>query len=283
MAGGKLHQLAAPGRVKAEPHAAAKPYLWPIAHDVRPAALALGARGCQDCHDASAPIFFGHVAVDSPLPASRGESWAMSAFQKDLDVQYAATFARSFLYRPYLKASLVVAMALLSLIGMAYLLAGLGAVSAAIGRGRWLRGLTASAAVISCAASVASAWPSLISGGALTGLRLMVHVTVGPVLAACLALVAAFWAHRNRFARDRDRPVWTGWRKWMVGVGKVAFWIAVMAAVPAVLTATLPMFPAVASVWQPALFLAHRWSAGTMVTSILVFAAAVLFVRSPEP
>ena len=74
-----------------------------IAHDVRPASLALGARGCQDCHDAGAPIFFGQVAVDSPLASERGESWKMSRFQKNLDTAYVADFARSFRYRPWLK------------------------------------------------------------------------------------------------------------------------------------------------------------------------------------
>lgn len=31
-------------------------YLWPLAHDVRPASQALGARGCTDCHRESNPI-----------------------------------------------------------------------------------------------------------------------------------------------------------------------------------------------------------------------------------
>ncbi len=279
VAGGKLYRLGDPGRVRAESHAAARPYLWPIAHDVRPAALALGARGCEDCHDQEAPIFFGRVPVDSPLGSARGESWAMSDFQKNLDVAHAATLARTFRYRPYLKASLVAAVVVLSLVSAVYLFAALGAVSAAIGRGPWLRALTVSAAVISCAGSVASAWPALVFGGPLSGTRLMVHVTVGPVLAACLALVAAFWAHQNRLSRDRGAGAeWTGWRWWVIGVGRLAFWVAVMAAVPVVVTATLPMSRAFASIWQPALFLAHRWAAVTLAASLVVFLAIAIGV-----
>jgi hypothetical protein len=61
IAGGKLHRLGA-GKLRAEDHAQAQPYLWPIAHDVRPATQALGAKGCQDCHSTEAAIFFGKVS-----------------------------------------------------------------------------------------------------------------------------------------------------------------------------------------------------------------------------
>ena len=50
------------------------PYLWPLAHDVRPAAQSLGVRGCADCHAADAPLFFGAVAArddGSPRPIGR--------------------------------------------------------------------------------------------------------------------------------------------------------------------------------------------------------------------
>jgi len=48
-------------------HPAAKPYLWSIAHNVRPAAQSLGARRCEDCHSPEAPFFFGKIAVDTPV------------------------------------------------------------------------------------------------------------------------------------------------------------------------------------------------------------------------
>ena len=66
--------------------AQAEPYLWPIGHDVRPASQALGAKGCQDCHSEKAAIFFGNVAVDSPLAADRATPWKMNRFEKKLDV-----------------------------------------------------------------------------------------------------------------------------------------------------------------------------------------------------
>ena len=45
---------------------AARPYTWPIGHDVRPAGQALGAGGCADCHSAAAPFFFGKVTGEGP-------------------------------------------------------------------------------------------------------------------------------------------------------------------------------------------------------------------------
>ncbi len=55
-------------------HPAAKPYLWSIAHNVRPAAQSLGARRCEDCHSPGAPFFFGKIAVDTPVE-NRAESF----------------------------------------------------------------------------------------------------------------------------------------------------------------------------------------------------------------
>jgi hypothetical protein len=40
---------------------------WPVAHDVRPAAQALGARDCMSCHAESAPFFFGTVRAQPTL------------------------------------------------------------------------------------------------------------------------------------------------------------------------------------------------------------------------
>jgi hypothetical protein len=57
--------------------AAAFPYSWPIAHDVRPASQALGVRGCTDCHSSSSSIFFGQVAAVGPVQTERAVVWPM--------------------------------------------------------------------------------------------------------------------------------------------------------------------------------------------------------------
>jgi len=100
--GGKLYTLDDKGKLTAAEHDFARPYLWPIAHDVRPAAQALGAGGCEDCHSTDAAFCFGDVTVDSPLASDRRAVRKMVEFQK-LDPLYMRLFAMSFVFRPWLK------------------------------------------------------------------------------------------------------------------------------------------------------------------------------------
>lgn len=73
VSGGKLYGLDDSGQLREEKdHTAAKPYLWSLGHDVRPAAQALGARRCEDCHSPNSPFFYGKVVVDTPLQSRAG-------------------------------------------------------------------------------------------------------------------------------------------------------------------------------------------------------------------
>jgi hypothetical protein len=70
---GKVFRLDDSGGVAVEAdHRAAAPYLWPIGHNVRPAAQSLGARQCEDCHSPTAPFFSGEVRIDSALDSEAG-------------------------------------------------------------------------------------------------------------------------------------------------------------------------------------------------------------------
>jgi len=101
--GGKLYSLDDSGQLlEQDNHPAAKPYLWPIAHNVRPAAQALGVRYCTDCHATDAPFFFGDVTIDSPVVAEQDSFKRMVEFQ-DISPSYAWAFAASFVFRPWLK------------------------------------------------------------------------------------------------------------------------------------------------------------------------------------
>jgi len=135
VAGGKLHRLRG-GAMVAEENAQAQPYLWPIAHDVRPATQALGAKGCQDCHSANAAIFFGKVAVDSPLASDRTAPLTMNHFEKNLDVDYQSRLAASWKYRGLLKIVGLSAAGILLLFLLAYLFRAVDRLSAAT-VGRW--------------------------------------------------------------------------------------------------------------------------------------------------
>ena len=59
--GTNLYKRGSGGKLESIVSVAAAPYYWPIAHDVRGAQQALGARGCTECHASGAPIFDSKV------------------------------------------------------------------------------------------------------------------------------------------------------------------------------------------------------------------------------
>jgi len=123
--GGKLYQIDdKTTALVAVEHDAAKPYLWPIAHDVRPAAQSLGVRSCKDCHSTDAPVFFGDVAVDSPLAPKAVASRKMIEFM-EVDPVYTRLFAMSFVFRPWLKVVALATCAVLAGVLLLYALKAL--------------------------------------------------------------------------------------------------------------------------------------------------------------
>jgi hypothetical protein len=125
IAGGKLYSLDKAGKLTSTENVKALPYMWPIAHDVRPAAQSLGVRQCEDCHSVDSPFFFGRVAVDSPLKsvAATGSASSPQASQEMIKFEglsrtYTKVFALSLVFKPMLKvvtilSSLIIAAVLL--------------------------------------------------------------------------------------------------------------------------------------------------------------------------
>ncbi len=126
ISGGKVYSLDDSGKLWSEEHKAAKPYLWPIAHNVRPAAQSLGIRYCTDCHDTDAPFFFGDVAVDSPALTGRGTR-KMVEFQ-NVDPAYARAFAFSFVFRPMMKIVALCSCAIIAVVLLLYALKALACI-----------------------------------------------------------------------------------------------------------------------------------------------------------
>jgi hypothetical protein len=122
--GGKLYRLNGKGKLTATKHDAARPYLWPIAHDVRPAAQSLGAYRCQDCHSTDSPLFFADVEVDTPLVSEKGAVKKMIEFQ-EFDPVYTKLFAISFVFRPYLKVIAICSSVILGAVLLLYAFKGL--------------------------------------------------------------------------------------------------------------------------------------------------------------
>ncbi|GAJ12535.1 unnamed protein product, partial [marine sediment metagenome] len=126
VSGGKLYQLDDSGKLSEEEHAAAKPYLWPIGHNVRPAAQSLGIRYCTDCHATDGPFFFGDVTVDSPVVAAGGAK-KMVEFLK-VRPFYTKAFAFSFVFRPWMKIIALGSCAVIAVVLLLYVLKALACV-----------------------------------------------------------------------------------------------------------------------------------------------------------
>jgi hypothetical protein len=258
VAGGAVHRVNAEGALVLEPHGAAAPYLWPIAHDVRPAARALGAGGCEDCHSAGAPIVFGSVAVDSPLPAERVRSWPMHRFEKGLDPAAAARLAATFPYRPWLKAGGILTAAVMGLL----LLVEVGRA-----REQLARGVRRASPAVNLFA-LASAAAAAITGFAatpLSGSRLLAHVAVAPLFALGAALAVLTWNGAGQPSGPR-----------LSGLRSLLFWLTVAAAVPVVLSMTLAMLPLAGPGAQDQLVRLHRYSAFLLVGLVPLLTAVTV-------
>jgi hypothetical protein len=129
VSGGRLRRLAPDGSVAAEDHEAARPYAWPLAHDVRPAKQSLGVTpNCADCHGSASPFFFGEVAAIGPAWDAARPVVPMYQFQGRDPVKLAA-WALSYQGRPLFKIIGYAAAAVTAALLVLYALHALGAVT----------------------------------------------------------------------------------------------------------------------------------------------------------
>jgi len=128
-------------------------------------------------------------------------------------------------------------------------------------------------------------YPLLVRGEHISGWPMMLHATLAPVFAICLAIIALTWASRYRFAKA-DWP-WLrkllrrvtrltipaeeaeGPCKCAITTQKVTFWAILVLALPLILSVVLSMLHLFGTHGQHIAMAAHRWTA-------LIFAVAVL-------
>jgi hypothetical protein len=129
IAGGKMYQLTGEDKIDVSEHAAAQPYAWPIAHDVRPAEQALGVNKCKDCHTTDSAFFFGKVELDTPVQAEGGAEFVEMIKLQGIDRLYMWLFNFSFVFRPILKIVSFVSCGLIALVILAYSVRAVAAIS----------------------------------------------------------------------------------------------------------------------------------------------------------
>ena len=132
--GGKIYHLDSVGLLTSKKHDAAKPYSWAFAHNVRPAAQALGAKGCSDCHSLSAPFHFGKIDIKTPLDFVGKKTAQMSAFNK-LGSIFPGLFSFTFFFRPWLKVLMFLSCLIITIVLLVYLFKGVDRILKTIGDG----------------------------------------------------------------------------------------------------------------------------------------------------
>lgn len=128
IAGGKKYQLNGE-TINISDDDAAKPYAWPMAHDVRPAEQGLGVRLCKDCHTTDSAFFFGKVQADGPVQTEAGPEMVEMIKLQGIDRLYMWMFNASFVFRPMLKIVAFAACGLIGLVILAYFLRAVAAIS----------------------------------------------------------------------------------------------------------------------------------------------------------
>ena len=300
--GGKLYQLV-DGKIAASEHDAGEPYMWPLGHDVRPAAQALGTGGCGDCHSTDKPFIFGKVAVDSPLASDKKAPMKMIDFQ-DADPVYARLFAMSFVFRPWFKIISIAACLVLGAVVLLYgfrLLACILPVLAAKACGaappqyeltearqntlnrllpllKLVRNLAYFVGVVSFVVLVVSGFYPLATGARLSGYWVMAHATAAPVFAACLAVLALFWADRHSFCKliapkpENQEATSSDFCLCQ----KILFWLIVLSALPLIMAIVMMMFPLFAAHTQECLLQVHRGAALVSAIAVILLIAISL-------
>ena len=119
--------------------------------------------------------------------------------------------------------------------------------------------------------------PVILTGDHLSGLALIIHVTVAPLFCISLAASAVFWAQKKRFS-DADSSLLKdkSFSKIFTSGGlspaweKVIFWLFLIFSVPAILSIVLSMYPLFGSEGQEFLLQTHRY------TTLILFLLATI-------
>jgi hypothetical protein len=120
--------------------------------------------------------------------------------------------------------------------------------------------------------------PVLAFNEHISGLLLIIHVTVAPVFVVALALTALFWANFKQFnhsdltlikearSENKDqRPAYRLQTYWL----KIFFWIFLAFSIPASLSMIFSMFPYLGTDGQDAMLTIHQYS--TLFLLIIAF------------
>lgn len=253
-------------------------YMWPIAHDVRPAAQSLGARGCFECHGSDAPVYFGSTApgnvdtwshtVAMSMYELRGEdrelinAWAMGFEGRTVFKATAFTFAGVLGYTLWLY----------GMLGLRSMLAAVSGVVRSPRRAtprrsaRRLGNLAWGIMWLGLIAQAGTSLYAIITGGgfgSLHGWLLLAHLTASPLFIGGLTFGVLLKAERHLSGGTTRRVV-----------RSIAFWLVAVSGFAVTVTMLVGMTPWLASETQGSLYAAHRVAAIVLVAAAIVHAVS---------
>ena len=112
--------------------------------------------------------------------------------------------------------------------------------------------------------------PLILFGDSLSGIFLLIHVSVAPLFSIFLAILIILFAHSNQFSKyDLDNSKNNGIFIFnQMGYIKITFWLIVFFSIPTMISVILSMFPLFGTDGQLYLLEIHRYS--TLIVLILV-------------
>lgn len=216
---------------------------WALAHDVRPAARALGVRGCTDCHGSDSPIYFGRAAVSQP--AASVPAPAMHDLHGS-NPRLAGAWALTFVGREAFKWMGWILVGITSLALLRPLAGGIARVApigiASGGNGDSAKARTASLERFASAllllgilSQAATSFGAKWVGGSVSGWTLLIHVSLAPIFLIGLALTAMLRTQHCRFGIETPLR--------LSAAQKVLFWIILPLGVVVAATMLVAMLP----------------------------------------
>ncbi len=220
-------------------HEAAAPVSWPLGHDVRGAAQALGAKACQDCHAGDSAFLFGNVTATSPLLTDQAAVTPMHELE-GLSAGFHKMFGFTFKVRKLFKCYMANMALLLTLIALAV---GLPLIY------RWVTTLSEKAIdakpvkmalmgamLVLVLTGFLFGWPF---SSPLDGFPLLTHVAFG----ALYAIVLVVWAA----LRSKTVGFWG--------------WVLIVGGIVLILSILIAMFPILGTHGQHVALVIHRIAA----------------------
>ena len=153
-----------------------------------------------------------------------------------------------------------------------------------------LAGLTRLASLLTLAGlgilAVTGFGPLLLLARPMSGFTLLAHLVAAPVFAVGLAYLTLMGAHHHRFGPGE----WPGVKGRQAGDGggppgrfsvgqKISFWLAILLALPVILSTVLSMFPLFGTAGQERLLEVHRYSSVLLVMAIMIYTYLTVFHR----